>query len=607
MGALGDGDQLDPRLDRRRRMRWLAVARERLRAVFFGARQDEEFEDELRFHLEQETELLRREGLDAHEARREARLRFGGVERVKEEVREARGILLLENLVKDVRYGARMLRKRPGFTAVAVLSLAIGIGANTAIFSLVNAIILQEKPYSHPDELVHVYGTSPAIALGALSYPDFEELRDGTADVFSAIAAANLPLLPLDEGAGVGDVVGEAVTGDYFSLFGIQAHLGRVIGREDDVSPGGHPVVMLSHGYWQRRFGSDRDVVGRELRLGGQAYTIIGVTRAEYRGVTPLLKPELIVPMSMYDELVGWDMRDDRGSHSLFVRARLAPGVALAQADTAVAAVAAALDAGRLEGWDVGDGFNVVPTTDVLVSPSVDPNIRALAWLLMIVVGLVLLLACTNLASFLLARARDRRREVALRLALGASRGALVRQFLTETTLLSLLGGVAGFGLAVGLLRGVERADLPLPFSIRMTLDLSPDATVLAFTCGLSMLAGTLLGIIPAWQGTRADVVTTLKQDSAGGGQLGQVRWRNALVVAQLTLSLVLLVGAGLFLRSAQRLTAVDPGFGREPTALMGVMVPNTRFTADSMRVDCLSGSGRSPALTRSVSSKSCH
>jgi predicted permease len=338
---------------------------------------------------------------------------------------------------------------------------------------------------------------------------------------------------------------------------------------------------MLGYGYWQRAFGGDPDIVGRELRLGGRAYTVVGIAPEAYRGALRGIQAELFVPISMYDELMGVPMLDERDNHNLIGVARLAPGATLVQAETAVAAVTASLDSARLDGWRVGDSFSLVPTTDVLVFPSMDPYIRAVAWLLMVVVGLVLLLACTNLASFLLARARDRRREIAVRLALGASRGALVRQLLTETMLLSLLGGLAGFGLAVWLLGALEAADFPLPFSLELTLDLSPDRRVLAFTLGISAVAGLLLGLVPALQSARSDVVSTLKQDTVGGGQPGRLRWRNALVLTQLTVSLVLLVGAGLFLRSFQQLNAIDPGFGREPTGLLSVMVPNTRYTPD--------------------------
>ena len=421
-----------------------------------------------------------------------------------------------------------MLRKRPGFTAIAVLSLAIGIGANTAIFSLVNAIILSKLSADRPEELVNVYTALSDNPYGALSYPDFEALRDGTGDVFSAIGVAGFVPARIDREVGGWGLLGAAVTGGYSSLLGVEARLGRMIGPTDDVAPGGHPVVMLSHGYWQRGFGGAPDVVGRELWLGGRGYNIVGVVPVEYRGALIGPQPELYIPLTMRDELTGTKARDNRASRSLSGMARLAPGVTLAQAEVAVAAVAASLDAARLDGWDVGDGFTVAPTTEVLFNPGVDPYIRRVGALLMGVVGLILLLACTNLASFLLARARARRREVALRLALGASRGTLVRQLLTETTLLSALGGAAGLVLATWLLRVLQNADVPLPFDLSLTsLDLGLDATVLAFTCGIALLAGTVLGLVPAWQSTRPDVASMIKQDTAGGGQPERVRSRR--------------------------------------------------------------------------------
>jgi predicted permease len=548
---------------------------------FRRAEWDKERAKELESHLAHERDHYLACGLLPDDARRAAHRKLGNTTRIREDIYTMNTIPLVETFWHDLRYGVRMLRKRQGFTVVAVLSLAIGIGANTVIFSLVNAFILQETAFDRPEELVSIYSATADTRYSTLSYPDFEELRDGTGDVFSGIGVSIFALARVEFGDGVASVVGEAVTGDYFPLLGIEASLGRVIGPSDDLAPGAHPVVMLGHGYWLRAFGADKDIAGRELRLGGRTYTVIGVAPDTYQGSFRGVQADLFVPMTMYDELMGVPMRDQRGSHNLVGVARLAPGATLVQAETAVAGVAASLDAARLDGWGVGDSFSLIPTGDVLIFPSMDPYIRAIAWLLMVVVGLVLLLACTNLASFLLARARDRRREIAVRLALGATRGALVRQFLTETTLLSALGGLAGLGLATWLLRALEVADFPLPFALQLTLDLSPDSRVLAFTLGVSVLAGALLGLLPALQSTRPDVASTLKQETAGGGQPGQLRWRNALIVTQLTVSLVLLVGAGLFLRSFQQLNAIDPGFGRVDAGMMTVMVPNTRFTTD--------------------------
>src|SRR4029453_13209053 len=287
--------------------------------------------------------------------------------------------------------------------------------------------------------------------------------------IFRGIAASAVTVAQIDRGGTVGTVMGEAVTGGAFALLGIEPRLGRAIQADDDVARGGHPVVMLSHGYWQRAFGADPQVVGRALQMGGRSYTIIGVAPADYHGGLPAFTPAFYIPMAMLDEM-GIEMLDKRSYHSFFVKARLAPGVTRAQAEHAASLVAASLTGARPEGWRPGEQFVLVPTADVQVLPGVDPLLRAAAWLLMAVVGLVLLLACTNLASFLLARTLDRRQEVAVRRSLGATRGALARQFLVENVLLGIVGAVVGLVLALGLLNVLLSMDLPLPFGMRLDL-----------------------------------------------------------------------------------------------------------------------------------------
>jgi len=378
------------------------------------------------------------------------------------------------------------------------------------------------------------------------------------------------------------------VTGGAFALLGVAPQLGRAIQPEDDVARGGHPVVMLSHGYWQRAFGGDPRVVGRTLQMGRRGYTIIGVAPADYRGGLPAVTPAFFVPMTMLDELMGIEMLDRRFNHSMLVKARLAPGVARVQAAHAASLVAASLTSTRPEGWIPGEQFELVPTSDVQVVPGVDPLLRAAAWLLIAVVGLVLLLACTNLASFLVARAVDRGQEIAVRRALGASRGALARQVLVESALLGLGGAAAGLLLALALLQLLLSIDLPLPYGLRLDVAFGLgwrtlfDWRVLAFTAGAGMMAGVFLGLVPAVHGTRADLGSALKAGSKGSDAPGPLRWRNAMVVAQIAMSLVLLVGAGLFLRSWQQTLAVDPGFGRAPTAILSVIMPVARTAPDA-------------------------
>jgi predicted permease len=558
----------------------------RLRALGRRRELEDRLDDEIRFHVEQQTEKNRRAGMAPDEARRQALIRFGGVEQVRLGTRDEFRSASIENLARDARYGLRSLQRHRAFSAMAVLSLAIGIGANAAIFGVVRAVLFPGSPLVQPETLVNVYETEGGEGFNPPSHANIEDLRKGTTDLFSGIAASTFVGAPIDNGGTAAYVMGEAVTGGAFALLGIEPLLGRAILPEDDVARGGHPVVMLSHGYWQRAFGGEPQVVGRTLRMGGRRYAIIGVAPADYRGGLPAVTPAFYVPMAMLDELLGFEMLDQRDNHSFFVKARLAPGVTPAQAEHAASLVAASLTAARPEGWVPGEQFVLVPSSDVRVYPGLDPLLRAAAWLLGGVVGLVLLLACTNLASFLLARALDRGKEVAVRRALGATRGALARQLLVENAMLGLAGAAVGLVLALGLLHILVSIDLPLPFGMKLLhFGLDPKALldwrVVALTAGAGIVAGGLLGLVPAVHGTRADLGSALKAGSRGSDAPGPLRWRNALVVAQIAMSLVLLVGAGSFLKSWQQMLAVDPGFGRAPTSILSLWLPVARSTPD--------------------------
>jgi predicted permease len=568
-------------------MRALAYLWRRLRSPGGRGKLEDRLNDEIRFHVEQQTEKNRRAGMTPDEARRQALIRFGGVEQVRERTRDEFRLASIEHLARDVRYGLRSLRRHPAFSATAVLSLAIGIGANAAIFGVVNRMLFRDSPLAQPETLVNIYETEGGRGFNPMSYPNIEDLREGTSGVFSGIAASTFFPAPIEGGETARIVMGEVVTGGAFAVLGVQPHLGRAILPEDDVARGGHPVAMLSYGYWQRAFGGDPDVVGRTLRLGGRPYIIIGVAPAHYRGALPPLTPAFYVPAAMANELMGVDMLGQRNSHSFFVKARLAPGVTRAQAEHAASGVAENLTRARPEGWVPGEHFSLVPTSDVHIHPGVDPLLRAAALLLVVVVGLVLLLVCTNLASVLLARALDRGKEVAVRRALGATRGTLVRQLLVESALLGLAGASAGLALAVVLLRALVSIDLPLPYGMKLDLNFGVDSTVLfdwrvlAFTAGAGVLTSAVLGLVPAVQGTRADVGSALKAGSRESDGPGPLRWRNTLVVAQVAMSLVLLAGAGLFLRSWQQVISVDPGFGRAQAAVLSLMTPVARLTPD--------------------------
>ena len=490
----------------------------------------------------------------------------------------------MDDLWMNLRYAMRRLARSPLFTAVAVLSLALGIGANTAIFSIVNAVVLRDLPYEDPESLVDVYVSMQGFSHGPLSFPDEQDLRRDARDVFADVAGSAFSLVQADVDGGAEMLPAEGVTGNYFAMTGVRPAAGRLFTDEDHVAKGAHPVVVLGHGFWQRRYGGDPAVVGREIRLAGRPYTIVGVVERAYAGQLRGLAPDLFFPILMYEDLQqGAGVLDGRGNHGFFTKARLAPGVTLERAEQALARIAATYEERYPESWGPIDGFRLVPTAEVIMNPMIDRVLLPAIAMVMVVVGLVLLIACANLASFLLARAADRRKEIALRLALGARRGSLIAQLLTETTLLALIGGAAGLVLANVALDALLAADLPLPFPI--TLDLAPDRVVLAFTLLVSLAAGVFFGLAPALQSTTPDVSSTLRDESAGGGRSRGASIRNALVVAQVGVCVVLLTTAGLFLRSLMASSSIDPGFGSEPAALLSVGIPEDRYEDEEARL----------------------
>ena len=487
---------------------------------------------------------------------------------------------------RDLRYAARRLLKAPGFTLIALLSLALGVGANTAAFSLVNAILLRRPPLAQPERLVEIHLTNDDFPFTPFSYPDYEDLQRESRQVFAGIAASQLTAVPHDLGGRVESVLAELVSGSYFPVLGLRPTLGRLLGPEDHVARGGHPVAVLSYDYWKSTFSGDPDVIGREIRVAGRPYTIVGVGPKAYEGNLRGLAPSLYLPILMLNQLqASTSELDERGNHAVFLIGRLRDGATLAQARTTVAGFAAAMQRVEPEEWAGSTRVVLTPMSDVYVSPSIDGIVVPAAGLLLAVVGLVLLIACANLASFLLAQARARRREIAVRLALGARRRVLVRQLLTESILLALLGGAAGVGLARVLLHLLTRTDLPLP--IPVTLDLTLDPAVLGFALTVSIVAGALFGLVPALQSTRSDVMESIKTEAVGAGSRrhGRVTPRGVLVVTQVAISFVLLVTTGLFLRSFREREMVDPGFGRNPAVVVTLGLQQDRYTEPEGRL----------------------
>jgi predicted permease len=487
----------------------------------------------------------------------------------------------MERLLADVRVALRRVRKRVGFTVVAVLSLALGIGANTAIFSLVDAILLRRTKLPAAERVAEIYQRQPSFPFAPFSYPDYRDFREATRSVFSQLSMARYTAASRDMGDHVETTMGELVNGDYFPILGIRPVIGRLLGPEDDVSPGAHAVVVISYDYWQHAFNNDRHVVGKPLRLAGRNYTVVGVAPKSYAGTVAGIAPSFYGSVQMVNQIEGSavDELTARGNHSDFLKARLAPGVSMAQARAVATRFTAEMQKRYPKEW-AGSSLVVVPTTEIAVNPLLDSVVVPAAGALMIVVGLVLLVACANLASFLLAQARDRQRDIAIRLAIGASRRALIQQLLTESLLLATVGGATGVLLSRLALRALLGADLPLPLPI--SLDVSLDVRVLTFAIGASALAGILFGLLPALQATRPSVIEWIKNENVGGGPGRRLTMRNVLVVGQVAVSLLLLVTAALFLRSLQARMHVDPGFGKAPAAMVWLTIPAEKF--DTLR-----------------------
>ncbi len=458
----------------------------------------------------------------------------------------------MQTLWQDLRYGARMLRKQPGFTLIAVLTLALGIGANTAIFSLINTILLRPLPVAEPQQVVTVNLSGANGEMATFSYPTYRDVRDRN-DVLSGLAAHRPAPIGLSrEGGQANDnerVWGFLVTGNYFSLLGVNAVVGRVFTAEEDRAPLTSPIAVLGYGYWQRRFAADPNVVGQTILLNGRRFTIIGVAPEGFTGTELLFKPELFVPSQMQDwiEPGNGGSLNQRGSGQWFVTGRLKSGVTPAQAQASLNSVVAQL--GREFPNEVG-GMTLSLQPPGLVLPQLRGAVIGFSIVLLAAVALVLLVACTNLAGLLLARAATRRKEIAVRLSLGATRGRIVRQLLTESVLLSLAGGLLGVLLAVWLVDLFAAIKLPTAFPIELKLYV--DWRVLVFALAASLATGLLFGLAPAWQTSRPALVPALK-DAAGGGGYWRSRLRSGLIVAQIALSLVILVAAGLVMRGLQR------------------------------------------------------
>jgi predicted permease len=567
----------------------------RFRNLFRNNRAEEELAREVASHLTLLADDFERRGMAPEEAQLAAKRAYGGVEQAKQAHRDERSLLWIEQTIQDLRYALRMLAKSPGFATVAILTLALGIGANTAIFSVVDAVMLRsvaaEDPQrlvifswnSHHDPKLHglsSYGDCDDNTRDcSFSVPFYEALRSHTT-TFSGVMAFGGGLDVDFSGNGPANIArGEFVSGDYFSTIGTKTIIGRPLGLADD-APTASPAIVLDYSYWQRAFGADPSAVGRTVRLDNVDVAIVGVAEQNFTSLTPGKSQDFFMPLSLAKRVRGeWGTQDrlsDPATWWVVLGGRLKPGVSIGQAQAEATTLfhAEVLNAAKPI-FSEGDAptLQLLPAREALNGES--SQIAAMLELIMTAVGLVLLIACTNVAGLILARSANRQNELAMRQALGAGRARIVRQLLTESVVLATAGGALGILVAVWGVHALTRLissglDRPFPFVI------APDWRVLAFTSGVTLATGILCGLAPSFRSARADLTPSLRENASStpnsasqGGR--RVRPGDALVVAQVALSVVVLVGAGLLVRTLHNLQNLDPGFDRQNVLLFGI------------------------------------
>lgn len=553
----------------------------KLRNLLHNERADAELAREVESHLALLEEEFQRRGMSPEEARQAARRSYGGVEQAKQSHREERSILWIEQTIQDIRHACRALGRSPGFTLVAVVTLALGIGVNTTIFSAYDAVALKPLPVADAKRVVRLERWFESRSLGDIqydfSYPEYLYCRDHQ-DVFSDLIAASSPFRVLASLPGGGNELrtlqGQIVAGDYFSGLGIGTRIGRTFGPEEDRAPEANPVLVLSYAFWQREFRGDSQVLGRMLKINGNAFTVIGVAPQEFTGTSVIPQvPDFWAPISMQTQLIPRQNWLNQPADFRFqVMGRLKPAVAWhdAQAETSALILQFASTY-----HPRNKTLTVTLQRTAFFGNTDDVRFQSGAATLMLIVGMVLLVACANIANMLMARGAVRQKEISVRMALGASRGRVIRHLLTESVLLSLAGGVAGLVLAaiaskllwVAIQQMLNRM---LGEGFVFGLNLNPDGRVLAYALGLSLVTGIVFGLSPALQFTKRDLTTAMKDErSSFGRRVSRSRLRNLLIASQVAVSMLLLTCAGLLIRGLARSEAADPGYETHRTFLL--------------------------------------
>src|SRR5215211_1339901 len=469
----------------------------------------------------------------------------------------------MDSLIKDIRYAIRSLIKRPGFVAIAVITLALGIGANTAIFSLVNTVVLRSLPVDRPNEIVSVAVRGKDDSFSAFSYPNYKDFRDRN-EVLSDLLVYRFVPLSLSRGGVNERIWGYEVSGNYFDVLNVKAVQGRTFLPEEDKTKLSHPVIVVGYDCWQRRFAGDPNLVGKDVLINNHQFRVIGIAPQGFKGTEFVYSPEIWLPASMMEWAEpGATWIDERSTKNFFGIGRLKSGVSASQAEASLNLLGQQL--GK-EYPETNEGQSIKIDAPGFILPELRGAVVSFTWVLMAAVGLVLLVTCTNLAGLMLARATDRRKEIAIRLAMGANRIRLIRQLLTESVLLAFAGGAVGVLLAIWIVKVLLALKPPIDFPL--ALDVGIDWRVLLFSLAVSVIAGAFFGLAPALQATRTNLVGTLKDTAAQGGAV-KTKLRSVLVVAQIAISLIVLIAAGLVVRTLQQLQTMNPGFNPQNALTM--------------------------------------